>query len=418
MIAAEMARGTRSVCLLTTFYPPYHFGGDAVYVQRLAHALADRGDRVTVVHCTDSHRILAHGAAVGPVETHEGVTVVSLAGRLPLLSPLVTYLSGRMALKARTLRALFASERFDVVHFHNISLLGASVLGLGTGVKLYTLHDQWLVCPMHVLWKDNREPCVTPSCFRCGLAFRRPPQPWRATGLLEQQLAHVDRFVAPSDFTLDAHRERGLELPASVVPSFVPDAAPSNDRARSASSFLYVGRLERIKGVETLIDAFATAPELQLVIAGTGTQEAALREQAADCGNIAFVGRLDDTALGDLYYRSAALILPSTGYESGPLVIAEAFAHGTPVVGRRLGGVVAALEQSAGGFLYATNDELVAILRRLAGDAALRAEAGAGARASYVEHHTVDAHLAALDEIVDDVLRARPTPRASSLSAG
>ena len=240
--------------MLTTFYPPYHFGGDAIYVQSLAHALADRGDRVTVVHCIDSHRVLAGGTDAGVAESHPGVRVVSLSSRVAALSPTFTYLTGHAGVKERTLQRLFASESFDVVHFHNISLLGLSVLALGTGVKLYTLHDHWLVCPMHVLWKDNREVCLKPSCIRCGLAFRRPPQPWRATGLLKRQLEHDDRFIASSASVFDSHRQRGLDLPGSVVPLFVADPGPVATTRRPPSRFLYVGRLEPIKGVDTLVD--------------------------------------------------------------------------------------------------------------------------------------------------------------------
>ena len=388
--------------MLTTFYPPYHFGGDAIYVQRLAHALADRGDRVTVVHCADSYRVLARGGTGHAHEPHEGVRVVTFTNPVPLLSPAVTYLSGRAGLKERALRRLFERERFDVVHFHNVSLLGASVLGLGSGVKLYSLHDHWLVCPMHVLWKDDREPCVTPSCVRCGVAFRRPPQLWRATGFLERQLARVDRFVAASAFVLEAHRQRGLDLPGSVVPLFVPDPAPPAGNRSPSAPFLFVGRLERIKGVDTLIDAFAAAPELDLVIAGSGTAEPELRRQAARLANVTFAGQLGPTELGRLYRSAAALVVPSVGYESGPLVVVEAFSHGLPVVGRRLGGITEHLERG-GGLLYSTNDELVEILRTLAAGEALRSELGARGREVFLERHTVEAHLQALDEIVAEI---------------
>ena len=42
----------------TTFYPPYSFGGDAMYVYRLAHALGDAGHHVDIVHCVDSYHLL------------------------------------------------------------------------------------------------------------------------------------------------------------------------------------------------------------------------------------------------------------------------------------------------------------------------------------------------------------------------
>jgi hypothetical protein len=41
---------------LTTFYPPYSFGGDAMYIYRLAHALGNAGHQVDVVHCIDALR--------------------------------------------------------------------------------------------------------------------------------------------------------------------------------------------------------------------------------------------------------------------------------------------------------------------------------------------------------------------------
>ena len=41
----------------TTFYPPYSFGGDAMYLYRLCHALADAGHEVDVVHCIDSYHL-------------------------------------------------------------------------------------------------------------------------------------------------------------------------------------------------------------------------------------------------------------------------------------------------------------------------------------------------------------------------
>ena len=44
-------------CMITTFYPPYHFGGDAIFVQALARALMKEGHEVEVVYCEDSYRL-------------------------------------------------------------------------------------------------------------------------------------------------------------------------------------------------------------------------------------------------------------------------------------------------------------------------------------------------------------------------
>ena len=54
---------------LTTFYPPYSFGGDAVQLYRLAHAQAESGHHVDVIHCVDSYHLLHPGPP--PVEYAE-----------------------------------------------------------------------------------------------------------------------------------------------------------------------------------------------------------------------------------------------------------------------------------------------------------------------------------------------------------
>ena len=41
-------------CHVTTFYPPYHYGGDAIIVQALCEQLAARGHEIVVIHCRDA----------------------------------------------------------------------------------------------------------------------------------------------------------------------------------------------------------------------------------------------------------------------------------------------------------------------------------------------------------------------------
>src|SRR4030095_7550903 len=114
--------------------------------------------------------------------------------------------------------------RFDVVNFHNVSLVGGpGLLRYGSGIKLYMAHEHWLVCPTHVLWRHNRELCTGRQCFRCSLRHRRPPQFWRYSSLLERKIRHIDAFISPSQFSADKHREFGFPKPLEVIPYFLPD---------------------------------------------------------------------------------------------------------------------------------------------------------------------------------------------------
>src|SRR6266480_4894837 len=76
----EMARRLH-FCMVTTFYPPFHFGGDALNVYRLSQALAERGHRVDVVHSIDAYRLHHAADPEIPFEHHANVTVHPLKTR-------------------------------------------------------------------------------------------------------------------------------------------------------------------------------------------------------------------------------------------------------------------------------------------------------------------------------------------------
>ena len=88
-------------CMVTTFYPPYHFGGDGIFVQALARALVSQGHHVDV-HCEDAYRLRCREQPANQAD-HDGVVVHRLRSPFGLLSPLLTQQTGRPGLKAREL---------------------------------------------------------------------------------------------------------------------------------------------------------------------------------------------------------------------------------------------------------------------------------------------------------------------------
>src|SRR5262249_10010221 len=247
---------------LTTFYPPYGFGGDAMYLYRLCHALGDVGHQVDVVHRVDSYHLLRPAEPEIQFAHHPNVTPHALRSGYKWLSPLLTQQTGRPWLKEKRIRELLDSKPYDVIHFHNISLLGPRILTMepaqGRAIKLYTTHEHWLICPTHVLWKFNRRACEKPECSRRILAAKRPPQLWRYTDMLPRASEHIDQFDSPSRFTARMHAERGFPQPVGHPPYFTDRAdrewQDPGPRPKERPYFLFVGRLEPIKGVQTLIE--------------------------------------------------------------------------------------------------------------------------------------------------------------------
>jgi glycosyltransferase involved in cell wall biosynthesis len=369
---------------LTTFYPPYSFGGDAMQLYRLCHALADEGHHVDVVHCVDAYHLLHPGEPPVAYAEHPNVVRHELRSGYKWLSPFLTQQTGRPLLKRKSINEVLRLRPYDVIHFHNISLLGPEILSIepaqGRAVKMYTTHEHWLICPMHVLWKFNREPCQKPDCLACTIQAKRPPQLWRYTGLLDRMAKHVDQFVAPSRFTARMHAERGFSRPVGILPNFIDrvdsDWQQPAPRPQAAPYFLFVGRLEKIKGLQTLIGLWNRVPEGDLLVAGAGDYEFELRAQAAGNPRIKFLGPLPQKELGALYYHALACIVPSITYETFGLTSVEAFARKTPVVVRDLGALPEVVEDSGGGFVYRTDEELLQALASIASSPGVRGELG------------------------------------------
>jgi glycosyltransferase involved in cell wall biosynthesis len=401
-------------CHLSIFYPPYSFGGDAMYLYRLVNSLASRGHEVDVVHCADSYLALAPGKPQREFPNHPNVTVHTLKSRWGILSPLLTQQTGGTWLKTDRIRQALLSKKFDVIHYHNISLLGPRVLQVKPDyddfIKLYTTHEHWLVCPMHVLWKNNERLCEKPECLRCTLAFRRPPQWWRYTRLLEKCLPAVDAFISPSRFTRQMHHDRGFAHPMEHVPYFVPQAelVPAADSPpHPRPFFLFVGRLEKIKGLQNVIPLFRNYPHADLLIAGTGEYEAELRRLASGIRNVTFLGALPQAKLQAFYRQAIAVLVPSICYEVFGIIIIEAHLQRTPVIVSALGGLKEVAEESGGGFTYETESELLTAMERLRTDSALRREMGERGYRKSVERWTEEAHLAMYLRVLEDTAKKK-----------
>jgi glycosyltransferase involved in cell wall biosynthesis len=386
---------------LTTFYPPYSFGGDAMYIYRLAHGLGDEGHHVDVIHCVDSYHLLHPGEPEVRFADHPNVTAYGLRSGLGWASPLLTQQTGRPLLKQKSIREVLNSKRYDVIHYHNISLLGPKVLTLEPAkrspVKIYTTHEHWLVCPMHVLWKFNSHPCDKPQCLRCTVMGRRPPQLWRYTNLLKKASEHVDQFVSPSRFTARMHADRGFPRPVAHLPYFIDradqDWMSPEPRPQEKPYFLFAGRLEAIKGLQNVIRLWSKAPGHDLLVAGKGAFEPQLREQAASNPTIKFLGALSQRELGGLYYHAVATIVPSITYETFGMINIESFARKTPVIAHDLGALPEVIQDSAGGFVYRTDEELLSAINRLARSRRLRDELGENGYRGFVKWWSREAHF-------------------------
>ena len=395
--------------MITTFYPPYHFGGDGTYVRILAHALARRGHEVTVIHDRNAYELLSDGSSPQPQQQPDGVVVHGLRSRYGALSCLATHQAGRPVFHGSRIAEIL-SAGFDVIHFHSISLIGGpGILAYGRGLKLFTAHEYWLVCPTHILWRHNRELCTEKQCMRCLVSYRRPPQLWRMGSLLARNCRHIDAFITSSRSCANRHREFGFESPMHIMAPFLPSeeqTKPAEGSEKSRPYVLFVGRLEAIKGLQDVIAAVDRESSFELWVAGAGKYENELRGLASDKPAIRFLGYQEADALRDLYRNAHAVVVPSLCYEVLPMVILEAFREGVPIIARNLGPFPEVVDATGGGLLFDTQSELRQALNKVTSDKQYR-ESLACAAPKPSRHWTESAGLARYFEIIEMAARRR-----------
>lgn len=396
--------------MVTTFYPPFNFGGDGIYIQRLARALVKRGHHVEVIHDTDGYRSMS-GKTPEIFDDDDGVIVHRMASAVPKLASLTVQQFGHPTFHRSRIQALL-KDRFDIINFHNVSLIGGpGAWTLGNGVKLHTAHEHWMVCASHILWRDNKEICDERRCLRCVLRHKRPPQAWRSLDLVGRYAKHVDRFLMLSQSSADNHQRFGFKAPMTVFPSFLPESDATIPVESSSPEghpyILFVGRLEVIKGLQDVIPAFDADLGAELWIAGEGEYGETLRGIAGNNPKVKFLGRRPMEELQGLYRNAVAVVTPSRCYEVFPLVVLEAFRESTPIIARRLGPYPEIIEQTGGGLLFDNDADLKIALKKMIDDPQLRDDAGRKGRAAFDTFWSEDVVISRYFEVAAEAAREK-----------
>lgn len=324
----------------TSFYPPFHLGGDAVHVKYLAEELAKIGHEVHVFHSLDAYR-LKRKNPLHEVE-HDGVYTHQI--RTPFnSSAYAAYILGNSSSVTRKFRTLVEEIKPDVVHHHNISLLGYNILKKQRDyLNLYTAHDYWLICQQSNLLKNGSEVCESASCFLCSLRYGRPTQLWRYGREFEEAIGEIDFLIAPSNYIKNRVLQK-IHVKAVTIPNFVPKPAEKIYPSGFSNFFFYASVLENHKGILSLVNLFKEHEvDAKLVIVGRGSLEYKIKETVKRYrleNKIVLLGWVDNCLLYRLLNDANALILPSIWPENSPLITLEALSVGTPVIVSNNGGL-------------------------------------------------------------------------------
>ena len=272
----------------------------------------------------------------------------------------------------REIRALIRRDRPQVAHFHNTFPLispAAYYAARAEGIPVVqTLHNYRLLCPNALFFREGGvcEDClgkkvpwpgVAHACYRASrlssgavaamLTTHRAAGTW--TG-------GVDTYIALSEFARQKFIQGGLPAGKIVVkPNFIdPDPGVGEGRGDYA---LFVGRLSQEKGLDTLLAAWQRLRhKVPLKIVGDGPLAPRVAEISKRVAEIEWLGRQPKDQVEHLMKDARALIFPSVWYEGFPMVIAEAYAVGLPVVASDLGSMSSLIDHGRTGLRFRPGD--------------------------------------------------------------
>jgi glycosyltransferase involved in cell wall biosynthesis len=126
----------------------------------------------------------------------------------------------------------------------------------------------------------------------------------------------------------------------------------------------FLGRADKVKGADTLVKAVRAAPDLSIELHLYGVAQSAadrqywtaLKDLARNDPRIKFLPSVPNDQVVSLLRRYHVLAVPSRWLETGPLVVLESFAAGTPVIGSNLGGIAEQVQHQRNGLLLGCED--------------------------------------------------------------
>lgn len=369
---------------------PYDFaypGGVANHISSLEHHLTRMGHEVKVIApaskvvTTFGDRFIPIGRP-RPIPTSGSIVRITLSLKL-----------------ASTIKSVLAEEKFDIIHLHEpfAPMLCSAILRFSDALNIGTFH----AC-------DGRP----------GYNFYRLGRPI-STIMVKRRMRKLEGKIAVSKPAMQ-FADRYVPGYYNIIPNgvdaehFSPDAAPIEEFCDGKQNILFVGRLERRKGLNYLLKAYqeikGEIPNSRLIVVGPGSRPRKKHEKWVmknGLQDVVFIGYASYTDLPRYYKTADVFCTPATSRESFGIVLLEAMAVGKPIVATNIAGYASVVTHNEDGFLVPPKSSrgLAQALSSLLKDESLRQQMGAKGRVTaerynwkYVAQRVLDYYVKVYSE--------------------
>lgn len=335
------------ILLCNKFYYPR--GGDCIYVLNLEQLLKSHGHKVAVFSMQYPNNLASEWSKYWPSQMIHIKALIRPFG-------------------VKEVRDKFSSllDDFkpDVIHLNNIHTQLSPVIAKIAhehGIRVvWTLHDTKLVCPCYTCMRDGHwcEECFTDKkavikhrCMPGGVIGSTigylEAKNWNKEKLQE----YTDLFLPPSQFMMDTVIRGGYNPKKfRVLCNFIDVEKVKNPSIEKKGYYVYLGRVNEVKGIRTLCKA-ADALPYKLIVIGGGELLSELQKQYKN-SNIEFKGQMEWNNFRPIIEGAKFMVLPSEWSENNPLTIIESQSLGTPVLGAWIGGIPELIEEGVNGMTF------------------------------------------------------------------
>ena len=345
------------ILLANKFY--YRRGGDCIYTMNLEKMLKEKGHEVAVYAMKYPENEKSEWSRYWPTN-------------MTKLDAFTRPFGARQVVKG--FARLMDDFKPEVVHLNNIHTQLSPVIAKIAHEKgarvVWTLHDTKLVCPCYTCTRDGKW-CT--ECFtdkKAVIRHRCMPGglPGAVIGYLEAQKwnkevlqEYVDLFLPPSKFMMDTCVEGGYKPEKfRVLCNFIDVTKVKGLKGEEVKGlkgdyYVYLGRVNEVKGVRTLCKA-AEQLDKRLIVIGGGELLPELQKTYVDCKQIEFKGQMQWEEFMPILRGARFMVLPAEWSENNPLTVIESQSLGTPVLGARIGGIPELIDEGVSGMTFTSGD--------------------------------------------------------------
>ena len=257
----------------------------------------------------------------------------------------------------KNIKEIIRKEKIDIIHVHNtLTLISPSAYYAAFSSDIpvvQTVHNFRMICPGALLYYGDN---VCEKCIHDSLKYALKQKCYRNSKVLTLAIASILKvhrilktykkinYICLTEFNknklLEGNGNKFFdESKMFIKPNFSLGPRQIIPYIARKRQFVFVGRPEKVKGIDILLKAWRQIKDFKLVICGTCDEMDKIKEYICihHMENVILMGKVENNIVKKILAESLAMIMPSQWYEGFPMVIVESYSCGTPVLGSDMG---------------------------------------------------------------------------------